>query len=74
MSKDVRVDDYINGLPQWQQVICVRMRELIHQAEPEIEEVIKFTNRPYFVLKGIVCALLATKEHVKIKRVSWLFY
>ena len=29
-------------------------------------ETIKFTNRPYFVLQGNVCALLAAKDHVNV--------
>jgi hypothetical protein len=66
MSRDSRVDDYIKSLPEWQQVVCEKVRQLIHQAEPEIEETIKFTNRPYFVLDGNVCALLAAKNHVNI--------
>lgn len=63
---DPRVDDYIDALPKWQQAICRRVRELIHEADPEVEETIKFTDRPYFVLKGNVCALLAAKDHVNV--------
>jgi hypothetical protein len=66
MSKDARVDDYIAGLADWQQRICSNVRQMIHDAEPEIEETIKFTNRPYFTLKGNVCALLAAKDHVNV--------
>jgi hypothetical protein len=29
-------------------------------------ETIKRTNRPYFVLQGNICALLAAKDHVNI--------
>ena len=63
---DKRVDDYIATLPDWQQALCQDIRKLIHQADPDIQEVIKFTNRPYFVLQGNVCALLAAKDHVNI--------
>lgn len=42
------------------------VRELIHEAAPNISEEIKFTNRPYFTYKGNVCAILATKDHVNI--------
>jgi hypothetical protein len=61
-----RIDDYIAGLPEWQQKICQRLRQLVHEADPEVEETIKFTNRPYFVLQGNVCALLAAKDHVNL--------
>ena len=63
---DSRIDNYIATLPAWQQAMCERVRQLIHEAEPDIEETIKFTNRPYFVFNGNVCALLATKDHVNI--------
>jgi hypothetical protein len=66
MSKDPRVDEYIKSLPEWQQAICTQVRQLIHQAEPDIVETIKFTNRPYFTFYGNVCALLATKDHVNM--------
>jgi hypothetical protein len=60
------VDKYISSLPQWQQAVCKRIRGLIHQAEPNIIEEIKFKNRPYFTLHGNVCALLAAKDHVNV--------
>jgi hypothetical protein len=63
---DPRVDDYIAGLPDWQQRICREVREIVHEADPEVEETIKRTVRPYFVLQGNVCALLATKDHVNV--------
>jgi hypothetical protein len=66
MSTDQAVKDYIASLPQWQQAVCEQVRGLIHQAEPGIVEEIKFKNRPYFTLKGNVCALLAAKDHVNV--------
>jgi hypothetical protein len=66
MSHDPRVDKYIDGLPEWQQEICQQVRELVHAADPEVEETIKRTKLPYFVLQGNVCALLGTKDHVNV--------
>ena len=63
---DPRVDAYIDALPDWQQAICRKVRDLIHSADDEVTETIKFTNRPYFVLQGNVCALLAAKDHVNV--------
>jgi hypothetical protein len=37
-----------------------------HAADPEVEEAVKRTVQPYFVLQGNVCALLATKDHVNL--------
>jgi len=65
-TADPRVDAYIDALPTWQQAICREVRDLIHAADPDIAETIKRTNRPYFVLEGNVCALLAAKDHVNI--------
>ena len=66
MSDSQKVDEYIRSLADWQQRICNKARKLIHQAEPNITEEIKFTSRPYFTYKGNVCALLAAKNHVNI--------
>ncbi len=63
---DPRVDAYIDALPEWQQAICQEVRELVHAADPEVEETIKRTVQPYFVLQGNICALLATKDHVNV--------
>ena len=64
--RDPRVDAYIDALPDWQQVICREVRDLVHAADPEVEETIKRSRQPYFVLHGNVCALLVAKDHVNI--------
>jgi hypothetical protein len=64
--REPRVDDYIAGLPEWQQRICREVRAAVHAADPEIAETIKRSVQPYFVLQGNVCALLATKDHVNV--------
>jgi hypothetical protein len=63
---DQRVDDYIDALPEWQQAICREVRDLVHAVDPEVAETIKFRDRPYFVLQGNICALLAARDHVNI--------
>jgi hypothetical protein len=65
-AKDPRVDDYIDRLPEWQREICQHVRDLVHAADPDVEETIKRTVQPYFVLEGNVCALLAAKDHVNV--------
>jgi hypothetical protein len=65
-ERDPRVDAYIARLPDWQQEICGRLRDLIHGVDPEMTETIKRRDRPYFVLDGNVCALLAAKAHVSL--------
>jgi len=51
---DSRVDEYIGRLPDWQQAVCQQVRRLVHTADPEVEETIKRSVRPYFVLQGSV--------------------
>ena len=65
-EKDPRVDAYIDALPEWQQVICHEVRDLVHAADPGVAETIKRTVQPYFVLHGNICALLGTKDHVNV--------
>ena len=60
------VDSYIDRLPPWQQDICSELRGIVWDAAPEIEETIKRSVQPYFVLDGNVCALLATKDHINL--------
>ena len=64
--KDPRVDAYIDALPAWQQVVCSRVRDLVHMVDPEVDETVKRRVRPYFVLQGNICALLAAKDHVNV--------
>ena len=65
-AKDPRVDAYLDRLPEWQREILGRVRDLVHEADPEVQETIKRTVQPYFVLDGNVCAFLAAKDHVNV--------
>ncbi|HEX5825018.1 MAG TPA: DUF1801 domain-containing protein [Candidatus Limnocylindrales bacterium] len=64
--KDPRVDAYLDPLPEWQREIFGRVRDLVHEADAEVEETIKRTVQPYFVLAGNVIAFLAAKDHASI--------
>ncbi len=65
-ARNPGVDAYIEGLPDWQRDICRRVRDLVHAADPDVEETIKRRIQPYFVLEGNICALLAAKDHVNV--------
>lgn len=65
-SRDPRVDAYLDAAPDWQREIMARVRDLLHEADPEIEETIKRTVQPYFVLQGNVAAFLSAKDHVTV--------
>jgi hypothetical protein len=65
-QRDLRVDTYIEALPDWQQAVCSEVRALVHAADPQVVETIKRSTQPYFVLNGNICALLAAKDHVNV--------
>ncbi len=65
-EKDPRVDAYIGPLPEWQRAVCQEVRDLVHEADPDVVETIKRTVLPYFVLQGNIAALQATKDHVNL--------
>jgi hypothetical protein len=66
MNAGSRVDDYISRPPDWRQAVCQQVRQLVHDADPEVEETIKRSVLPYFVLQGNICALLAAKDRVNV--------
>jgi hypothetical protein len=53
-------------LPGWQRAICQEVRDLVHDADPEVVETTKRKGQPYFVLEGNICALLAARDHVNV--------
>ena len=65
-ARDPRVDAYLAPLPAWQRDLFLEMRDVLHEADPEIEETIKRSVQPYFVLHGNVAAFLAARDHVTV--------
>ena len=65
-QRDPAVDAYVAALPAWQRDLCADLREMIRLADPDIEETTKRGGKPYYVLEGNVCAILATKDHVNL--------
>lgn len=65
-QRDPRVDDYIATLVDWQQDVARHVRELLHEADPDVAETIKRRVQPYFVLEGNIAALLGTKTHLNV--------
>jgi hypothetical protein len=61
-----RVTGSIDAFPGWQADLARRIRELVHEAEPEILEEVRYGNRPYFLCHGVVCAMQATKDHLSV--------
>jgi len=61
-KKDPRVDAYIAKSPDFAQPILKHIRKLVHQADPGIEETVKW-GMPSFTHAGIVCGMAAFKQH-----------
>jgi uncharacterized protein YdeI (YjbR/CyaY-like superfamily) len=61
-TKDKRVDTYIAKSADFAQPILRELREIVHEACPEVEETIKWSF-PNFTYKGILCGMAAFKQH-----------
>jgi uncharacterized protein YdeI (YjbR/CyaY-like superfamily) len=61
-TRDKRVDAYIAKSADFAQPILTHLRELVHEACPEVEETMKWSF-PNFVYKGILCSMAAFKQH-----------
>lgn len=59
------IDKKIAELPDWQGVMIARLRKIIHDEDPKIVEEWKW-NTAVFSDEGMVCALGAFKDHVKV--------
>jgi uncharacterized protein YdeI (YjbR/CyaY-like superfamily) len=61
-SNDKRIDAYIAKSASFAQPILLHLRELIHQACPDVEETIKW-GFPHFDYKGPFCSMASFKNH-----------
>lgn len=65
-TTDPRVDAYIEKANDFAKPILTRVREMVHEACPEVVETIKWSS-PFFDYKGqMMCAMAAFKEHCSI--------
>jgi hypothetical protein len=55
------IDKRIESLPDWRGDFLAKVRKLIHEADPEVEEEWKWMGTPVFSHFGVVC----TAEHYK---------
>ena len=65
MTSTEQIDRQIENLTDWRGKLMIKLRALIHKADPEIAEDWKW-NTAVFTKKGNVCALGAFKDHVKL--------
>jgi uncharacterized protein YdeI (YjbR/CyaY-like superfamily) len=64
-TKDPRVDTYIGKSADFAKPILTHIRELVHQACPEVEETLKW-SMPFFTYKGMLCHMAAFKSHCSL--------
>lgn len=61
---DPRVDAYIAQSAAFALPVLVRLRELVHEACPDVEESIKWGIPSFLHAGGILCSMAAFKRHV----------
>lgn len=61
-ARDARVDAYIAKAAPFARPILTHLRDVIHAACPEVEEVTKW-SMPFFVHRGNLCMMGAFKAH-----------
>lgn len=64
MPKSPDVDRYIENALPFAQPILRRIREIMHKAEPDIVESMKW-SAPFFEYKGVLANMSAFKQHVR---------
>jgi hypothetical protein len=57
------VEEYIRGLEDWQADLVTRLREIIKEAVPGVQESIKW-GRPFFDMNGPICYIVAHSKSV----------
>ncbi len=66
------IDDMIANTPGWRGATVARLREIIHDADPEMTEAVKWrrpsnpTGVPVFEHNGLVCIIGVLKERVRL--------
>src|ERR1700689_1825409 len=65
-SASARIDEKIKSLGDWRGKMLAKVREIVHQADPEIVEEWKFMGTPVWSHSGIVCTGETYKKVVKM--------
>ncbi len=59
---DKRIDDYIGKSAEFARPILQHLRQLVHQANPDVKETIKW-GFAFFDYKGPLCSMASFKQH-----------
>lgn len=60
-----QINLYIAEQPEWQRKLLVRLRQLIHSVDEEVEETWRW-DKPHFDHAGIMVGICGFKEHVAV--------
>ena len=63
MARDPRIDAYIERAAPFAQSILSHVREVVHEACPQVEETIKWGMPTFVHAGGILCVMAAFKQH-----------
>ncbi len=66
MTATDQINDLIANTPDARGAIIARVRQLIHEADPEVIEAWKWLGSPVFEHAGIVCVVTLLKNKVKV--------
>jgi len=61
-TRDKRIDAYIAKSADFAKPILTYLREVVHEACPDVEETMKW-SMPHFMYNGMLCAMASFKEH-----------
>ena len=62
-KRDPRIDAYIDNAAEFAQPILGRLREIVHEACPEVEETLKWSAPSFLHAGGILCGMAAFRQH-----------
>ncbi len=63
MTRDPRIDAYIEQAAPFARPILTHARALVHEACPQVEETIKWGKPTFMHAGGILCGMAAFKQH-----------
>ena len=61
---DPRIDAYIEKSAEFARPILTRLREIVHEACPQVDETMKWSMPSFGYAGGILCGMAAFKQHV----------
>lgn len=66
MTPSEKIDILVAGLPDWRRPTLARLRQLFHEADPEIVEEWEWMGSPVWSHDGIIAVVIAFKTSVKL--------